>query len=557
MKNRSVLLWCLVTLGVSLSLGYFLPKVTRGKTVEVKPVSSSLNSRTSKSLQVRREKEERLRNEQTRISVEQSEGPERWLHWISAIENASLDGFPQLARVAQGNESLLQLLAQRWFDTDPWNFFYALEEESESFSDDANEVFPQKLLSDLLFEKWVRTDMDSAIEALSSSTKLLGLPRHQMNVFSDVLNLDPRRGLPLLNKWEIRHFRPHTNSVEKWAKENPQEAAAAILDNAAGSGTEECMETVAKVWAKSDPEGALRFAEDAKGSEGAILRRTVFGEWVTADMAAASDWLTEQNDPQLDHEFRPMVVEAWAKEDPQEALAWCQEHLTGKDLSDSITKLVQGAATVDMESAATLVGGLESGRLQQQAARTLAKKWFPAPFGSNSQIPPQAVEWLRSIEDKELKEAILEEVDQTWSEYDAEGYWDFVLEEGNQSLSVSSFNHLVIASIQSDPEGTMAWASGLEGERSLDALSDAFGNWQILQSAQATAYYHKLPQDDARRPVLLESLVQGAASEPEAVASETLGGLSTADRAHARTFVEETSRISGGAKWRLRQILGE
>ena len=205
----------------------------------------------------------------------------------------------------------------------------------------------------------------------------------------------------------MAHYRGlHVEGMVKWAQKNPQEAAAAILENAAGSGTEYCMEAVAEVWAKSDPAGALAFATDAKGKEGAILRETVFQQWLGKDMAAASDWLTAQNDPQLDDFYRPMVIEEWAKEDPQEALAWCEEHLTGVELGESLTKLVEGMAKVDIESAAHLVGELEPGRAQQKAAVAVAQKWFPSHYGA-SEIPAKAIDWLRNIEDVEMKEEIL------------------------------------------------------------------------------------------------------------------------------------------------------
>ena len=556
MKNRPLLFWILLTIGISFSGGYILHNGTRGSSGNRKYASSSFDAKASKSLRARKGEEERLRSQQTRINLEESDGCERWLHWISAIENASLHEFPQLARVAHGNESFLQLLAQRWFDRDPWHFFHSLEKESKLISDASGDSFPQEQLSKFLFETWIRKDPDSVIEALSSSTKLrlLGLSGYRRTVFFDIMESDPRRGLTLMNRWDIRRHGPGTKGVEKWAKENPREVAAAILENAAGYGTEHCMEAVAKVWAKSNPEGALAFAMDAKGKEGEVLRETVFREWLAKDMAAASDWLMARNDPELDDSYRPMVIEAWAKEDPHEALAWCEEHLTGADLSESITKLVQGAAAVDIESAADLVAKLEPGKLQREATVELAKEWFPTSWG-DAKITQQAVEWVRSLEDNELKEAVVREVGQSWTAHDMEGFKDFLTEEENLSLPISA--GLVRTALRSDPEGTMEWVSGLEEKRSLSATRTAFVDWLRIQPAQATTWLADLPSDDTRRPTMLKSLVWDVAfSEREAVAAEKLRGLSASDRAQARTMVE-TSRISEERKERMRKILGQ
>ena len=556
MKNRSVLLWSLVTIGVSLVAGFLLPSVTQGKTVAANS-GDPLNFKTSKSSRANDAREESSRGQQIRKRVEQSEGSEHWLHWISAIENASLDEFPQLARIAQGNEIFLQLLAQRWFDSDPWHFFHSLEKESDTFSNDPEESFPHGRLSRLLFEKWVRKDADSAIEALSSATKLYGLAGIRMTVFSDVVELDPRSGLPLMKKWGIHNYGPNTKGVEKWARENPEAAAAAIIENAAGFGTEYCMKAVAKVWAKSDPAGALAFAADAKGKEGAILRETVFREWLGKDMAAASDWLTERNDPELDDYYRPMVIEEWAKDEPQEALAWCDEHLTGADLTEAISKLVEGVAAVDIDSAADLVGELEPGEPQQQAAVAVAKKWFPWGFESSGEVPPQAVEWLRGLEDPKVLEAALDEVSWSWSTHDVEGFRSFVTEKGIQSLTAQAFGQLMSASVRNDPEGTLEWASGLGEERSLSASNKAFGSWLYMQPEQASTWFAELPQNDVRRPAMLKSLVTGAvSSQQEAVAVVKLSGLSASDRAEARTIVEE-SQFSEKRKERMRKLLAE
>ena len=556
MEKRFVTLWTSLTIVVTLAGGYAFRNVTYGNREGSKSAPSVLNTKISKSSQLTEREERKGAIRQTKSNIEQAEGSERWLYWISALENASLDDFPQLARVAQGDESFLQLLAQRWFDADPWHFFRTLEEESNSFSGDQSESFPHDRLGSLIFAKWVQKDADGVIEALSSSAKLLRLADYRITAFSEIMRSDPRRGLLLMNRWEIRNFGPNTQGVVKWAKENPREVAAAILENAAGTGTEHCMEAVASVWAKSDPEGALAFARDAKGTEGAVLRETVFREWSARDIGAASEWLTEQNDPALDDYYRPMVIEAWAKEDPQQALAWCEEHLTGPALTESMTTLMRGVAAVNIELAADLVRDLEPGRPKEQAARMLASQWFPERWSTDSKIPQQAVEWLRSIEENDLKEAILEEVDGAWAEHDAEGYWDFVLEEGNQSLSVSSFHNLVNASMRSDPKGTLEWASGLEGERSLDALDTAFGNWQLIQPTQATAWFRELPNDDARRPAIMETLVTGAAYLPREVAAETFRELSSSDRVQARTILEN-SRVSEERKVRIRELLGE
>ena len=332
MKNRAVLLWCFLTITVSLAGGYAFRRATHGNAADVKMSPATLNAKERKSSRLRKNEDDPSYSQKTRTSVEHSEGSERWLHWISAIENAPLDDFPQLARVARGNGIFQQLLAQRWFDSDPEHFFRALEKESNSFSDETDGSFPYEYFSDFLFEKWAGTDAEAAIGALSDTTRLLGKFQLRNTVFMEVMALDPLRGLSLMSQWRGVKG-PWKNDMVKWAQKDPRKAAVAILENAAGGVTESCMKAVAEVWASSDPAGALAFAADAEGTEGQILREKVFQQWVNEDMTAASDWLAEQDDPAWDDCYRPMIIEAWGKEEPQEALAWCEEESNRNGIS--------------------------------------------------------------------------------------------------------------------------------------------------------------------------------------------------------------------------------
>jgi len=521
-------------------------------TAQAEPSSSSITSKSSRSSLAEREG---AHSRQTRENLEHTEGSEQWLHWISAVENAPLDSLPQLARIARGNKVFLQLLAERWFQVDPWHFFRSLEEEAKLFSDAQDEIFPHDKLSELLFKKWVKEDVDSVIKALSSTTTLLNL---RLNVFSDVVGVDPRRGVPLMAKWGIRNNGPSTRGVKEWARENPQEAASMIMEHSAGFGTEYCMEAVAKVWAQMDPKAALAFAADAQtnGNEGRILQETVFQEWVSKDMAAASDWLENQEDPDLDDFFRPMIIEAWAKDEPHKALAWCNENLTGIDLTKAIAKLAEGAAAADVQSAANLVGELKPGKQQKQAAVIVAKKWFPDPHRSTAKVSPEAIEWLRTLDNLKVREAVLREVSWSWSTHDMKGFRDFLSEEYNQGLSKRVFRQVIDASVRKDPLETLEWASGLGEDRSLSVSKSTFSSWLQMQPANAAKWFGRLPVDDVRRPAMLNSLVWKAAFSQEAIAVETLRDLPPSDRAQARAIVAR-SQMAGEKKQGILDLLNQ
>src|SRR5205085_9556696 len=55
-----------------------------------------------------------------------STGVTRWLYWMDAVERASLADFPGLARLAVGDHTAIHLIAARWAQLDPKNFFHEL-----------------------------------------------------------------------------------------------------------------------------------------------------------------------------------------------------------------------------------------------------------------------------------------------------------------------------------------------------------------------------------------------------------------------------------------------
>src|SRR5690242_13314862 len=55
-----------------------------------------------------------------------SPGVTRWLYWWDAIEKAAPSDFPRLARLAQGNRAATRLVAVRWAELAPKQFFDTL-----------------------------------------------------------------------------------------------------------------------------------------------------------------------------------------------------------------------------------------------------------------------------------------------------------------------------------------------------------------------------------------------------------------------------------------------
>lgn len=468
-------------------------------------------------------------------NTERSRGANHWLHWMAGVENAALADLPGLARMAKDNPIALRMIAYRWCQLDPKHFFETLKKESRFADRSGDEKFPIMEMGRYLFEEWSKDDPEAAIAALSSPDAIVGHQGLRHSVVDSVMRADPRRGLQLLSQWSIFNNGPRQDGVKKWAAENPRDAAQAVLDYPVGFGAEYTMQTVAKIWSRNDPEAALNFALEKKGRLSETLREIALKHWAESDLNGAATWLAGLEDERLQAQLSPSIVEAWAKDDPEAALAWCQENLDGHRLVTAVSRLAAGAAATDQQAAANLVMSMEESPARTQAAISIAQSWWPQGWGgTNEEIPEAAVSWLSGIDDPALQTEVLEKVGWAWSTHDREGMMEFLEGPSGAHAPNSVYRSIMQGLARENPERAMAWAAELPGERATEVAGTAFSVWTNTQPATALDWLLELPATDGRRQALLETFVSSTAHRDEATALVHLSRIPASDRALVR-----------------------
>src|SRR5581483_11304878 len=118
------------------------------------------------------------------------------------------------------------------------------------------------------------------------------------------------------------------------------------------------MDSIGKMWAKADPEAALKFAISQPGDLSSRLATTVVKEWAGQNLEAASDWIAGTDD-RIRNSLSPALVEAWAGKDATDALSWSLDNLHGAQLVQAVTSVMNGAAAKNPDAAAAMVAGME------------------------------------------------------------------------------------------------------------------------------------------------------------------------------------------------------
>ena len=419
----------------------------------------------------------------------------RWLHWLEAIEKASLSDFRRLAVLANGDITATRLVASRWVQLDLQHLFNTLAASLD------RRTFPTDELAEVLLLEWARRDPDAAVAALQGTNHFGTRETWRFNVAGYLVEKDPERGLRALSEWGIDNFAPLMSGVARWSAADPRHATEVVLAHPAGYTSQLAMETIGKEWAKVDPAGAMEFASSKPGPLATALASTVLKSWAGRNIEQAADWLVRA-DTTTRHRLSPAFVEAWAKTDPNNALAWCESNLAGSSLAHTVGGIVNGVAERDLMIASAFVTSMKPSPARAEAAAAVAKNWFPA-WRSGQPAPAAAIAWMAGLDTASARRA-LEQVQWKWSNGDPKSMAEFVATVGSDKVPSSADLNVARSLARQNPPDAFAWASRLPADRGLAAGREAFAEWRRSQPESAMKWLNDLPVADPRRNLFLK-----------------------------------------------------
>lgn len=472
-----------------------------------------------------------------------SSGVTRWLYWLEAIEKASLDDFPRLARLAKGNSIAARLVAARWVELDPRHMFDAVVAAQKDRHNPLGHDF-----TSVLFEEWPKRDMDAVIAALGEA-KEFGR-NWRMNLVNTLFNTDVERGLKLMSDWNIENYGPNMAKVGKWAAADPRHAAQFTLAHPAGYASRSTMEAIGKEWAKSDPAGAMAFAVTHPGELGVSLGNAAMKSWSERNLNEAAEWLAN-SDPKTRNRLSAPFVEAWGQSDAASALSWAQTNLAGRAQSRAIGALMKGAAQKNLSGAAELVLSMPPSAARAEAAAAVGYKWFP-DYNSDKPVSPEMIKWLGTMDNASVRRT-LEENYWRWSESDPKSMAAFLATGDPERIPPHALTSLSRSLARKNPEEAMTWAGQLPEERRQSAGNDVFHEWQQSQPESAFRWLNGLSAGDGRRDQFLQTAVQNMAHHPQG--EQQLGMIAKADRPAASKVIEKMSYLDSARRDKLLKAL--
>lgn len=421
-------------------------------------------------------------------------GANRWLQLLSAAESATAADMPELIATVGDDSTAVRMLAARWAELDPQHMFtwvyseYLVPETARSGES------KRYILSEALFEHWVKVDLAAAVKALDAVPSFSGREQFRMTIANQAMKTDVEQGLRLFKQWNIRNYLPDMRVFGEWAARDPRHAAEAIVAFGDGYAGQEALKQVGKAWAATDPEGGLRFAAGLEPGHRALLASELIKAWAGKNLTSAAAFAAAQPDPAYRAALAQGLVGTWGKTDPAGALAWSEEHLRGTARTEAIASLIKSAAEKSLTTASELVADMPPGAAQNRACASIFETWFNKGKGERD----AAFEWLASLPDAAARQSALERVQWNWAWQDPEGVREFVAGPHGELASNSLIAQVARGQAVKNPEAAMQWAATLTGDRERQARQSVLDAWLGIRPEAAAAYTRGLPAGPER-----------------------------------------------------------
>lgn len=468
---------------------------------------------------------------------------ERWLLLVAAAEKAAPGDMPRLLRLCDGDRAALRMVAARWAELDPRHMWQTLMVEDRrgqgsTSSRGAGLGMSTQELAAVLMDSWISRDPAAVRAALSQNSHAPFLQNLRINALRPLMKADPEAAVRLIKEWKMRHFYADYEGLKEWATQQPVRAASAVRELGNDSSGLVAMQAVGAAWAKSDPQAALAFATDLPVTQRTALAGSVISHWARENPADAAAYVRALPDAAQRAQLAVPLVEAWAKTDPEKALAWTQDSLRGEARATALGGIVGSLAAQDVSRAAELVAGLDAGGSKNKAIASLVEPWLAKAGGAT------VADWLLKLPEADAREAGFERLGFQWLWNAGKGGASeaAALATGPQRDLVPLNFTMIVAGNEArrDPEAAMKWAGDLPESHIPAVRERILGEWLQSRPDAAAQWVLAQPAGEGRRELILATTRSLAWNSTESTARQFFAELPASERPLAGEILRTT-----------------
>lgn len=248
-----------------------------------------------------------------------------------------------------------------------------------------------------------------------------------------------------------------TRTFYSYYKQNIPLAISMLANVTDPSAHQAAITSIAKGWAKSDPQAALTWAESLADSSAAL--KSVVTVWASADPASAVAYVKKSPAPENFLSIAPALAQKLATTDPQAALVFGQSLPAGEIQTAALGNALIGLAGSNFTAAWTVVAGLPPGESHDAILANLVTI-------QAEKNPEQAAVLIATIPDVETQLMATSKLATTWLKLDPRSFtiWLNGLPPGD--MRDTAITQLVSSpQAAKDPAGVMQWVSTVSNQQ--------------------------------------------------------------------------------------------
>lgn len=270
------------------------------------------------------------------------------------------------------------------------------------------------------------SDPEAALEWAWRWDEQAGSPSRQHrwtwdNVVSQIANSDPNRALALAAELPEGSRRTNlvSNSLAQLAATDPLAALDQLDLVPSGQPRRSAMRNVVSNWAQSDPVMAMDWVMTLPPDQRPEALQSVSWSVISSDLALALAYTDDMN-PQEKTQWISQLIDDYAMEDPQAAIAWLAEYEHLPQYGEWIGTIAQTRVVDDPRWALKLLARIEEPRQLQAAQLQIIHTWVQFD-------PIAAGKWWHRQPNEDRDLAVLGDLVSLWSSQDRDAARKWVL----------------------------------------------------------------------------------------------------------------------------------
>ncbi len=461
----------------------------------------------------------------------------------------------------------------------------------------------QQSMKSALFDRWAMVDPDGALAYMKSCKQRSFQREIAGELFGALAKADPARALLELRdlpKGELRQTAgtqvigaladsdpsaacdlleqestpdgwgsyAASQVFSKWAKTDPQAAAARLAEMPLDRVDENCASSLAGTWAKLDPAAALEWAKTLKGEWKSNSSRAVYYAMSLKDPTAA--WEQLKGEPgYLRGQLVSSVLNVVADEDPDKAFAMLQGLESKSERRIGADGFIGQMAWSDTRLALDFLGRLDDPATRRaqlgdmmyyatwndpelvadQVAKMTDREKIETSGavlrGLVSSDPEKAEKYFNDLPETQRDPFALRRMMSEYADKDPKKAFDFALSLANPQEQSAALNSVFSQWSNADPEAAAAgWKKLPAGQGRLEALGNVAGAWARSDPEAAEAWANQLPGDERAR-ALAAVLPDVARDNPSAAANRLASLVASPPDGMEKDLANSASQLAG------------